>query len=325
MSEKTLKILVGVLVIALALWGGVTLVSRWSGGGPTAAPALADIFQGATADSVTSVHIMGPKDTLTLAHAATPGAKWTVNGLATDSPTVARFFATLEGTKIGDLVSTNPANHAAMGVSADSAWTLSFDVGGKTRTLLVGKSGPSYDGAYVRLPGKDQVYLAQGNLRPNVTRALDDWRNKRIVAVDTASVHRLEIDRDGKSYALVRKDSTWTLADGEAVNQPVARDILEELSGLQAAGFMAKTDSLASRPEGAHVLALSASGDTLGRVALGSGKADRWARTPGDSVTYRLAAWRVDRLVPLESSVVAAKKKAPTKATAKAPPLTPRT
>lgn len=308
MSEKTLKMLVGVLVIALVLWGGVNLVSRWSGGGPTAAPALADIFQGATAGAVTSVHISGPKDTLTLARSAKPGAKWTVNGLATDSGTVARFFATLKDTRIGDLVSTNPANQAAMGLSRDSAWTLSFEVGGKSRTLLVGKTGPNYNSAYVRLPGKDNVYLASGNLRPNVTRELDDWRNKRVVEVDTAQVHRLEVARDGKSYTVVRKDSTWTLANGDSVRAPVVRDILEELSGLQAAGFLAKTDSMATRPEGAHVLALSASGDTLGQVALGSGKSDRWARTPGDSVTYRLAAWRVDRLVPAESALVVTKK-----------------
>ena len=41
---------------------------------------------------------------------------------------------------------------------------------------------------------------------------------------------------------------------------------------------------------------------------MGSGEADRWARTPGDSVTYRLAGWRVDRVVPKRESVVEVKK-----------------
>jgi len=305
-SEKTLKTLLGALVVALVLWGGVTLISRWSGGGPSAAPALADIFEGATADSVMTVHISGPKDTISLARAA--NGKWTVNGLAPDSGTVARFFSTLKDTKIGDLVSTNPANQASMGISKDSAWTLSFDVGGKARTLLVGKSGPRYGTAYVRLPGEDQVYLAEGALRSNVTRSLDDWRNKRIVALDTASVHRLEVDRDGKTYTLVRADSSWTLAGGEAANKTSVKDILTELSGLQAAGFMAPGDTLATTPQGARIVALSASGDTLGQVTMGSGEADRWARTPGDSVTYRLAGWRVDRVVPKRESVVKVKK-----------------
>ncbi len=308
MSEKTLKMLLGVLVVALALWGVVTLVSRWSEAGSTGAPELAGIFLRADADSVTSVRISGPGDTLTLARAGQTGAKWTVNGLATDSETVARFFATLQDTRIGDLVSTNPANQASMGLSRDSAWTLSLEAGGKTRTILVGKTGPSYSTAYVRLPGKNQVYLARGNLRPNVTRELNDWRNKRIVEVDTAAVHRLEVERDGRSYAVVRKDSTWTMANGDSVRAAAVRNILQELAGLQAAGFLAETDSMATRPEGAHVLALSASGDTVGQVTLGSGTSDRWARTPGDSVTYRVAAWRVDRLVPAEGSVVVPKK-----------------
>jgi hypothetical protein len=317
-SEKTLKILVGALLVAVILWGGVTLVSRWTGGGPTAAPALANIFQGARADSVTAVRITGPKDSVNLER---KGTRWTVNDFATDSGMVSDFFTTLRNTKVGDLVSTNPANQAAMGISKDSAWTLTFDLGGKARTLLVGKTGPRYATAYVRLPGQDRVYLADGNLRSEVTRPVDDWRNKRIVAVDTAAVHRLEVERDGESYTLVRSDSTWTLAGGEAVDKTAVHDILDELSGLQAAGYFEKGDTLANSPEGARVLALSASGDTLGQVTLGSGKADRWARTPGDSVTYRLAGWRVDRLVPERKTVVSVAKKAAAVPTAKGKPV----
>lgn len=305
MSAKTLKILVWVLVIALALWGGVTLVSRWTGGGPTAAPALADLLQRARADSVSLVRLEGPDDSVVLRRT---GKKWTVNGLATDSTIVANFFSTLNNTKIGALVSTNPANQAAMGVSKDSAWTLAFDLAGKTHTLLVGKTGPRYGTAYVRLPNQDRVYLANGNLHSEVTRRRDGWRNKRIVSVDTSAVHRVEIRRDGHAYTLVRADSTWTLAGGGAADQTAVQDILEELSGLQASGFIEKGDSLGKRPEGAHIVALSASGDTLGQLSLGSGKGARWARTPGDSVTYRLAAWHVDRLVPERKNVVAKKK-----------------
>jgi hypothetical protein len=307
-SEKTLKRLLGALVVVLVLYGGVWVVSRWSGGGPAAAPALADIFDGIAPSVVTEVTLKGPTDSVTLARTDTTGLEWTVNGMATDSGTVARFFSTLKDTKVGDLVSTNPANQAAMGISADSAWTLSFDVAGEKRTLLVGHSGPRYNTTYVRLPGKDQVYLAEGELRSNVTRSLDDWRNKRIVAVDTAAVHRLEVQRDGEAYTLVRADSSWTLAGGEATNKTSVKDILTELSGLQAAGFLARGDTLSETPEGAHLLALSASGDTLGQVTIGSGAADRWARTPGDSVTYRLAGWRVDRVVPKRESVVEVKK-----------------
>jgi Domain of unknown function (DUF4340) len=306
MTEKTLRLLVGALVLAVALWGGVTLASGWGGHGTAAPPALAEFFKGATADSVTAARFQGPRDTLTLAHQEGP---WTVDGLPADSGTVARFFATLTATKVGDLVSTNPANHASMGVDADSAWTVQLDVGSAKRTLLVGKSGPRYNTAYVRLPDHDQVYLAEGELRADVTRALDDWRNKRIVAVDTAAVHRIEVDRDGKSYALVRADSSWSLEGGEGVDKTAVSDILAELSDLRAAGFYQASDSTAEREAGGHVLALSASGDTLASVTLGSGDSDRWARAPGDSIIYRLAGWRVDRVAPKRDAVTGVKGK----------------
>jgi hypothetical protein len=309
MSEKTLKALVGALVVVLALYAGVWMVSRWTGGGPSAAPALANVFEGASPSVVTRVQMTGPKGSVTLARTDTTGRTWTVNGFATDSGTVAGLFSALKDTKIGDLVSTNPANQTAMGISADSAMTLSFDVGGDTRTLLVGGNGPRYNTVYVRLPDQDKVYLAEGHLRSEVARSVDDWRSKRVVALDTASVHRLEVERDGQSYTLVRGDSTWALAGGEGVDKTSVKNILTELSGLQAAGFLLPDDTLAETPEGAHVVAVSASGDTVGQVMLGSGEADRWARTPGDSVTYRLAGWRVDRVVPKRDHVVSVEKK----------------
>lgn len=67
---------------------------------------------------------------------------------------------------------------------------------------------------------------------------------------------------------------------------------------MRASGFLEPTDSIAERAEGAVVIALGAEGDTLAEVSIGSGSGDRWVRTPGDSVIYRVTSFRADRAAP---------------------------
>jgi hypothetical protein len=74
------------------------------------------------------------------------------------------------------------------------------------------------------------------------------------------------------------------------------QSLLSELARLDATGFYLETDTLA--PRAARIRALSAAGDTLAVLEVGSGDEDRWIRALGDSIVYRLASWRVGRLLP---------------------------
>jgi hypothetical protein len=79
--------------------------------------------------------------------------------------------------------------------------------------------------------------------------------------------------------------------------------LLGELSGgLVASRFVPDGDSLAALPQGGSTVALSAEGDVLAEVRVGSGTGDRWGMVAGDSVRYRLPSFRVNAIVPtLES------------------------
>lgn len=299
MSASTLKKLVLALVVVVLLWGGVTVLS--GKGGPEAPSGeIAGVFDGLTAGSVSAVHMTRDADTVTLRR---EGSGWRVNGWDADSAAVAGLFATLADTHIGDLAATNPANHARMGVSEDSAWTVAFDENGGSRTLLVGARGPRYGTAYVRLPGEDEVYLAEGDLRARMDRSVTDWRNKRLVAVDTAEVARIEVDRGDAPYTLVRADSTWTLEGGAQADSSTVNAVLDALANVRADGFAVQGDSIASLPEEIALRAFSPTGDTLAALSFGEGSGTRWARARGDSILYTLSGWRVDRMAPTREKV----------------------
>ena len=119
----------------------------------------------------------------------------------------------------------------------------------------VGKTGPRFGTAYGRLPDEDEVYLIEGDLRVHVARRLDDWRNKEVVAIDTSRAVRLEVERDGEEYALVRGDSVWTFEDGGEADALQVRNILSEFSSMIASGFVPETDSLYALPQGGVIAA----------------------------------------------------------------------
>ncbi len=300
MSEKALKQLVGALVVVVALWGIATLVSRAGDGSIGATGELAAFFDGVDASSVGSVRILRPTDTIAL---SAEGGAWRVNGFRADSGSIARFFETLSGAEVGDLVATNPANHDRMGVSTDSAKTLEMRVGGSARTLLFGKEGPRASTIYARRSGADEVYLVEAGLWNHLQRQLGDWRNRRMLAIDTGRVARVTVERETDRFTLVRADTTWTFEDGGAARTPQVESLLRELGGgLVASRFVPDGDSLAALPQGGRTVAYSADGAVLAEVTVGSGTGDRWGMVVGDSVRYRLPAFRVDAVVPtLES------------------------
>jgi len=299
MSAKTLRNLVVALIVVLLLWGGTVMISS-RGEAKGADTEIAGVLDGLTPDAVTSVRMSRGGDTISLTR---QGSAWDVNGWAADSAQVAGLFTTLADAHIGDLVATNPANHDRMGVSEDSAWTVVFDVGSKPRTLLVGDRGPRYGTAYVRLPGEDAVYLAEGDLRARMDRSVTEWRNKRIAAVDTAEVARIEVARGGAPYTLVRADSSWTLEGGAPADTSTVETMLAGLANVRADGFTSASDSVGGLPEEVAVAALSPKGDTLAALSFGEGSGTRWARARGDSVLYTVEGWRVDRLAPTREKV----------------------
>lgn len=195
-------------------------------------------------------------------------------------------------------MASNPNNHGRMGVADDGGAVLEIDIDGETRTVVVGDQGPRFGSTYVRLPGQNEVYVADGDLRSHLQRELADWQNRVVVRIDTSAVVRVEIERDGEQYALVRADSSWTFEGGAETNNNTARSVVSELANLIAAGVLAEADSLAQAERGGSTVALDADGNVLAEVTIGSGTSERWVKASGDDVIYRLASFRIDRITP---------------------------
>ena len=297
MTERTLKRLIVALGAVAAIWVVVFLVSNRSGDeAPEITGPIVAYFEGVDSSNLGAARFIRTQDTVELREV---DGVWLVDGFRSDSGAVARFFETLAETEVTAVAATNPSNHARMGLDADTAAAMEIEQNGETRRLLVGLDGPRPRTFYARMPDEDVVYLVESGLRSYVYRGLDDWRNRRMLAIDTARVRRITIERDGESATVVRTDSTWTFANGDAANTRTVQNILNELGGgLVASRFVAETDSIGRLPPAGSTVAFDESGERLAAVTVGGGSGDRWGMAEGDSIRYRLPPFRVDLIVP---------------------------
>jgi hypothetical protein len=294
-KARTLKVLLGVLGALVAAWTIMMLMPRNNAQRGVASAAFAAFQHAAQDTSVVLVRLTGPRNTVTLERS---GSSWSANGHRADPGAVARLLKALREVRAGEIVARNPSNHRRLGVADDSTWRVDLYDGTTVRSLLVGKEGPRTGTSYTRPPGNDTVHIVESDLAIRVPFVTDDWRDRRVITVDTATVARVSVDIDGQRYAIVRRDGAWSFLDGSNVDTAGVRIMLSELTQLRAVGFLTATDSIAAKPYSGNVVALNEAGDTLGMLTLSGGPGDRWVRARGDSVMYRIGYYRVERLAP---------------------------
>lgn len=294
MSEKALKSALGVLV-GLVLVYALVLLTRDGGGGDDGG-ALAQGLAALSRDEIEAVTLRGPtSDSLRL---ASEGDAWTVNGFATEESAMSRLWDAVADARVTGLIASNPANHARLGVTEDSTWSVTFHRSdGDAMRLFLGKAGPSFTSAYVRLPDEDEVYLVEGGLRSAVTRRIEDWRDRTIATVDTAAAARMTVERDAGQVTVTRGEEGWSVDDGAPADSTAVRNLLQEIASLEATGF-ADEGTAFEGGDSRRLVVQNAEGDTLLAVEIRIEGTDVLARAAGNPVLYRLSTFRADRVAP---------------------------
>jgi len=303
MSSRTLSQLIAAAGCLLAIWFLLARVPWGSGDAESEnSEDWGSFFSRLNRVTASAVQVDGPDGSKRLAN---DGSRWTIEGLPTDSGTVARFWVAVEEASTPSLVGRNPENHARLGLTPGDAFTLTFELEGETRTLLIGAEGPVGGSNFIRRPDADDAYLLDANLRNYLARSVSEWRDRRVVMADTAEASRIEIRGPEDSFVLSRGDSAWTLADGSGADAGAIQGLLEELATLRSNGPLEEGNPLLDQPQTSSVIALSQTGDTLAVLTLGGADGDQWVTgrgrdiVPGnDEDVFVLPRFRVDRVVP---------------------------
>ncbi len=301
MTIQQLKRIGIVLVIVLALWGLSTIIGR--GGDAIEETELIGAVQAAEVDVI---EFAGPEDTLRLVQEQ-PGT-WMVNGFLADAEAVANLFTALTDAGTGELAAQNPASHARMGVDEAGGRRLRVTRGDATLVnVFIGRQGRAARTVYVRSEGDDNVYLVESQLGTLASRQVNEWRDKQVVALDTASVTRVEVARGGDRYTLVRGDTTWAFADGTETDATAIRRLLGEFTGLEAQGSGFPTpqeaDSIEFAPPVRQVSLFDADGFTLAALDFDSTGSSFWVRHADGETVFKLYQWKANNLTPADSTL----------------------
>lgn len=134
------------------------------------------------------------------------------------------------------------------------------------RSLVVGKTAPSYNHTFIYLDNKDQtVYQANGNFKSQFDKTADDLRDKKVLGFDPDSIKKITLEKQGKTVTLVKapapekpdqekdkdkykkdltaektapKETIWKNESGSVADQKTISDLLSSLSDLECRAFM---------------------------------------------------------------------------------------
>jgi len=311
MTSNQLKFIAIALAVLLLLWGGSALLSRGSDTvtGSLALPALAEA-------GVDTIAIVKAADSVVLAKQS-PTA-WTVNERRAAVDQVRDLLQALKDTIRPELVAQDSSSFGRLNVDSATGRWLRLRGGGKPLLqLIVGARGSVYSSAYVRRPGDTHVYLWRGRLAQLVDRGVDDWRDKRIAALQPDSIAVLDVERGKDRYTLKRAAKAWVLNGGATDSGGVAR-YLERLRAITASGFAAPRQADSTRAAHAarptrRLTVRGARGTVLVALAFDTTASGFLVRpvagTGGEGATvYRMNAWDVDGLTPASRSLLRAAK-----------------
>ena len=297
MSEANLRRVLGLVAILAVGYGGVLLLGDGGGAGEPVGP-VPDALRRAAGSGLDSARIVGGGDTVLLRRGVDG---WRVNGHRAEATEVGSLRRALEPDAPPELASRNPENHPSMGVDSAGARRLVLWTGEAGAVeLLVGDRGPYASSAYARVPGTAPVHLVRGELGSLARQGPEAWRDRTVVAVDTARAGAVVVERPDTTYRLERTSGAWRIGSAPADPGGI-RDLLGLLAGLEATGFAPDTAGEASPDRRVLVLGREAT-DTLASLRLfRTGPEDRprdRVVAEGREAVFELPGSRADRLAP---------------------------
>jgi Domain of unknown function (DUF4340) len=133
--------------------------------------------------------------------------------MAADSSAIDSFLTGLTGATPSETVSEQPGDLSEFGLNPPDT-TIEVKTNAKPGefTLRLGSSTPTNNGIYAQVAGQQRVITLASYLKDSLEKKLFDFRNKKVVAMATDNIRRLDVVSKKGSYQLVKNaDGIWDL------------------------------------------------------------------------------------------------------------------
>jgi len=307
-KSRQLKAIFAALAVLVVAYTAVRLLS---GNGRAAS---GDSIATAGRDGFNLVRVLSPNAADSVRLEGIDGS-WTVNGYPADSTLVRELVEGLDSARVGRLVGRSATNHARLGVSEDSTRRVEIGPAGNPDVMFLLGSGGT-DGRFVRFPPSDDVFTVPARSVRPFGKSAEDWRNRVVAAVDTATVSRITVQRDDEPAVVLltrvggEPAASWAL-DGEAADSAAVEALMQESALLTATGF--PSDSVAFAVDFSSPVAVLEMFDSdepgaapaLSLLFLTAPDAREFlVRRADDPLAYRISAAQTERLLPTRATLL---------------------
>jgi hypothetical protein len=213
-------------------------------------------------ESASTDHIQIIKENRTV-DLARKDAQWYINpqGYKADDIKVKNMLNAASDLEITALVSES-GNYERYDLSDDKKITVKLLSQDKTqREFEIGRTAPTFQHTFIKLPGNINVYHAKGNLRNTFDLTTETLRDKIIFSFDKDAITAIDLQKADKQLALAKKEvpqeqkkteeeqktasdqppkakTVWQTADGGDVDQTAVERLLGSFSRLNCDGFV---------------------------------------------------------------------------------------
>jgi hypothetical protein len=205
---RGLRSLLVLLVIAAALGGFLYYDSKKA---PSDDKKQEKVFADLQADKIDQVVVKGVSGEQTTVQKQ--GAAWQVTSpvpAPADEAELSGITSNLASLEIQRVIDEQASDFKEYGLEP-ARMQVSFKLGGKEQTLLLGKKTPTGGDIYARVPDKPRVFLVSSYLEATFNKTAFDLRDKTILKVDRDKVERVEIDTAGKAMAFAKQGADWRI------------------------------------------------------------------------------------------------------------------
>ncbi len=248
------------------------------------------------------IEISRPQKSLTLENV---GGKWMITApsrFPADPSPIFQLLGGLAKFRTGSLISSNPEKQRLFQVDSSGTLLKVTDRSGKSTSLMIGKTGPSYAEVYFRLPDSKDVYLGEGLEEYIVNKEPKDWRDKSVLTFPAESIHKVAYSVGSKQYEFSRDSTTWSSPDASLDAASVGTAV-SSLSNFHADDFI---DSLTTIPQKAVSIAAKGSETYSLRLAPVPPDSSRYyAQSSSSNQVFLVSKWTVQSILkPIEKHVI---------------------
>ena len=231
-----------ILLVVLIILGGVITWDRWQSDKEAQQEEQANKLTTLVADDINKISYRdrgdGKQQLLTLEKI---DGRWRVTSPLTsvaDTSEVEDFIKTVLDYKYQQVVAENRTEAANFGL-AEAQRTIELSTEQESFTLSLGsKSAVGYS-VYLATSTDERIYLGSQYVLTSTAKKLFDFRDKKLIVIDTTKINRLTFwHRDTKTFEVARHEGRFQLASQEKTSQIKVEEYLEAFNDVRVEKFI---------------------------------------------------------------------------------------